>query len=128
MLDFWEGRSAEERKDDAYGCADMRPLSTRISGTVRKIEVDDFEAVKAGVLAVQSDVDRTESERKCQQALLAAKATTHQQLEQAVTDANRFSGILASRQADLARAQTALARSRTMLEAANTPQREASQS
>jgi membrane fusion protein, multidrug efflux system len=177
----WEGAKAEQRTNDAYVRADMTPLSTRISGTVRKIDVDDFEAVKpgqllvqlddedyraiveqakaalaaakaqfddnqaskriqdaqilsaeagiaqaaaavdaakAGVVAVQSDVERTESERKRQQALLAAKATTHQQLEQAVADADRFSGMLASRQADLARAQAALTSSRTMLEAA----------
>ena len=177
----WEGGKAEQRTDDAYVRADMTPLSTRISGTVRKIDVDDFEAVKpgqllvqlndedyraileqakaalaaakaqfddnqaskriqdaqilnaeagiaqaaaavdaakAGVVAVQSDVERTESERKRQEALLAAKATTHQQLEQAVADADRFSGMLASRQADLARAQATLTSSRTMLEAA----------
>src|SRR5258708_29828678 len=143
----WEGGKAKQRTDDAYVRADMTPLSTRISGTVRKVDVDDFEAVKpgqllvqlddedyraileqakaalaaakaqfddnqaskriqdaqilsaeagiaqaaaavdaakAGVVAVQSDVERTESERKRQEALLAAKATTHQQLEQAV--------------------------------------------
>ena len=177
----WEGGKAEQRTDDAYVRADMTPLSTRISGTVRKLDVDDFEAVKpgqllvqlddedyraileqakaalaaakaqfddnqaskriqdaqilnaeagiaqaaaavdaakAGVVAVQSDVERTGSERKRQEALLAAKATTHQQLEQAVADADRFSGMLASRQADLARAQAALTSSRTMLEAA----------
>ncbi len=177
----WEGGKAKQRTDDAYVRADMTPLSTRISGTVRKLDVDDFEAVKpgqllvqlddedyraileqakaalaaakaqfddnqaskriqdaqilnaeagiaqaaaavdaakAGVVAVQSDVERTESERKRQEALLSAKATTHQQLEQAVADADRFSGMLASRQADLARAQAALTSSRTMLEAA----------
>ena len=177
----WEGGKAEQRTDDAYVRADMTPLSTRISGTVRKVDVGDFEAVKpgqllvqlddedyraileqakaalaaakaqfddnqaakriqdaqilnaeagiaqaaaavdaakAGVVAVQSDVERTETERKRQEALLAAKATTHQQLEQAVADADRFSGMLASRQADLARAQATLTSSRTMLEAA----------
>ena len=177
----WEGGSASQRTDDAYLRADMTPLSTRVSGTVRKIDVNDFQAVtsgqllvqlddedyratleqakaalagakaelednqaakriqdaqiesaeaaivqavaavnaaKAGVAAVQPDVDRTETERKRQEALLAAKATTHQQLEQAVADADRFAGMLASSQADLARAQGALTSSRTMLEAA----------
>jgi membrane fusion protein (multidrug efflux system) len=161
--------------------ADVTPLSTRISGTVRKVDVDDFEAVergqllvqlddddyrailgeaqaaltgaqaklednqaakriqdaqiqsaeagiaqaiaavnaaKAGVSAVQPDVDRTANERKRQEALLATKATTHQQLEQAVADADRFSGMLASSQADLERAQAALTSSRILLEAA----------
>jgi membrane fusion protein, multidrug efflux system len=177
----WEGGRAEQRTDDAYVRADMTPMSTRISGTVRKVEVNDFEAVKpgqllvqlddedyraileeakaalaaaqaqlednqaakriqdanidsaqagiaqaaaavnaakAGISAAQADVDRTESERKRQEALLASKAATHQQVEQAVADADRFSGMLASRQADLERAQASLTSSRTMLEAA----------
>ncbi|HEX3472103.1 MAG TPA: HlyD family secretion protein [Silvibacterium sp.] len=177
----WEGGSAEQRTDDAYVRADMTPLSTRVSGTVRKVNVNDFEAVKpgqllvqlddedyratleqakaglaaaqaelennqaakriqdasidnaeagvvqataavnaakAGVASAQADVDRTASERKRQEALLAAKAATHQQEEQAVGDADRFSGLLTSRQADVERAQAALTSSRTLLEAA----------
>jgi membrane fusion protein (multidrug efflux system) len=176
----WEGGGAEQRTDDAYVRADMTPLSTRISGTVRKLEVGDYEAVtpgqllvqlddedyaailaeakaglagaqaelddnqaakriqdakiqnaetgvtqaaaavnaaKAGVAAVQPDVERTETERKREQALLASKATTHQELEGAVADADRFAGMLASHQADLDRAQAQLASSRAVLEA-----------
>ncbi len=176
----WEGGHAEQRTDDAYVRADLTPLSTRISGTVRKIDVNDFESVtpgqllvqlddddyraeleearaalaaaeselennqvakriqeaqienaaagvaqaaaavdaaKAGVSAVQPDVERTQLERKRQEALLASKATTHQQLEQAVADADRYAGMLSSRQADLDRAQAALASSRSLLEA-----------
>ena len=176
----WEGGGAEQRTDDAYVRADMTPLSTRVSGTVRKVDVNDFEAVvpgqllvqlddddyraaleeakaglagaeaelednqsakriqdariqnaesgivqataavnaaKAGVSAVQPEVDRAEIERKRQEALLASKAATHQQLEQAVADADRYSGTLASKQADLERAQAALVSSRTVLEA-----------
>jgi membrane fusion protein (multidrug efflux system) len=176
----WEGGRVDQRTDDAYVRADMTPMSTRISGTVRKINVNDFEAVKpgqllvelddddyravlqeaqaalasakaelednqaakriqdakiqsaeasviqavtavnaakAGVDAVNADAERTQLELKRQQALLAAKAATHQQLEQAVADADRFSGMLASRQADLARAQAALTSSQSLLEA-----------
>jgi len=177
----WEGGKAEQRTDDAYVRADMTPLSTRISGTVRKMDVNDFEevkpgqvlvqlddedyraaveqakaalaaseaqlednqsskrvqdaniesaeagiaqaaaavnAAKAGIAATQADVDRAESERKRQQALLAAKASTLQTVETAVADADRSSGVLASRQADLARAEAALTSSRTLLESA----------
>ncbi len=177
----WQGGSATQRTDDAYVRADMTPLSTRVSGTVRKVNVNDFEAVKpgqllvqlndedyratleqakaglaaaraelennqaakriqdanidnaeagvlqataavnaakAGVAAAQADVDRTASERRRQEALLAAKAATHQQVEQAVGDADRFSGLMASRQADVERAQAALTSSHTLLEAA----------
>jgi membrane fusion protein (multidrug efflux system) len=176
----WEGGSAVQRTDDAYVRADMTPLSTRISGTVRKLQVGDYEAVKpgqllvqlddddyaavlaearaglaaaqaqladnqalkriqdvkienaetgvnqaaaavnaakAGVSAVQPDVEHTETERKRQEALLASKATTHQELETAVANADRYVGLLASRQADLDRAQAALASSRAVLEA-----------
>lgn len=133
----------DQRTDDAYVRADMTPMSTRVSGTVRKINVNDFEAVKpgqllveledddyravlqeaqaalasakaelednqaakriqeakiqsaeasviqavtavnaakAGVDAVNADAERTQLELKRQQALLAAKAATHQQL------------------------------------------------
>jgi membrane fusion protein, multidrug efflux system len=177
----WEGGRAEERTDDAYVQADLTPLSTRISATVRKLEVGDYEpvkpgqlliqlddddyaatvaeakaglaaaeaqladnqsdkriqdvkvqnaeteitqataavnAAKAGIAAVQPDVDRNETERKRQLALLASKATTHQELEGAVANADRYEGLLASRQADLARAEGQLASSQAGLEAA----------
>jgi membrane fusion protein (multidrug efflux system) len=176
----WEGGKAEQRTDDAYVRADVTPMSTRISGTVRKIEVNDFETVKpgqllvelddddyraireeakaalagakaelytnqaakriqdakiqsaeasivqanaavsaakAGIAAVQSDVERTRTERRRQEALSASKAATHQQLEQATADEDRFAGMLASRQADLERAQSAVTGSRSALEA-----------
>jgi len=176
----WEGGGAQQHTDDAYVRADMTPLSTRISGTVHKLAVGDYEAVtagqllvqlddddyaamlaeakaglaaaqaqladnqaakqiqdaqiqnaetgiaqataalnaaKAGVAAVQPDVDQTETQRKREQALLAAKATTHQELEGAVANADRNAGLLASRQADLARAQGAVDSSRAVLQA-----------
>jgi membrane fusion protein (multidrug efflux system) len=67
---------------------------------------------------VQPDVEKTETERKREEALLASKATTHEELEGAVADADRYTGMLASRQADLARAQGALDSSRSIVEAA----------
>ena len=141
----WEGRAGEQKTDDAYVRADMTPLRTRISGTVRSMDVDDYQPVKLGQLlvqlddqdyrakleeakaalagakaeladnqaakfiqdakiqnaetgiaqataavsaakaaitAVQPEVERAELERKRQQALIAAQATTHQTLEQ----------------------------------------------
>ena len=176
----WTGGGGEQQTDDAYVRADMTPLSTRISGTVRRMEVEDFatvkpgqilvqlndedyqatlaqaraalagsqaslednqaakriqdvgiqnaetlvaqataavDAAKAGIAAVQPDVERTALERKRQEALYAAKAATHQQVEQAVADADRLSGTLATHQADLEHAQAALATSRSALEA-----------
>jgi len=176
----WGGDSAEQRTDDAYVRADMTPMSTRISGTVKKVDVEDYQAVvpgqplveledadfqailaqseaalagaeaalannqatkriqdakvqnaetmvqqalsavvaaRAAVASVQPDVTRTELERKRQQALLDVKAATRQQNESAEADATRFSGMLASREADLQRAEAAVSSSRSFLEA-----------
>ena len=66
---------------------------------------------------MQPDVERTATERKRQEALLASKATTHQELETAVADADRYVGMLASNQAALARAEAQLASSRAVLAA-----------
>jgi membrane fusion protein (multidrug efflux system) len=177
----WSGSRAEQKTDDAYVRSDMTPLSTRISGTVRKMKVDDFDTVKAGQVLVEIDdddyrsalqqaqaalaasqatlndnqaakhiqeakiqnaeamvdeakaavttaragvastepeVEKTALERKRQEALLASKATTQQELESAVANAAHSSGMLASRQGDLERAQAALASSQAQLEAA----------
>jgi len=176
----WLGGRADQETDDAYVQADMTPLSTRISGTVRKMKVNDFEGVKArqvlveidddeyraiveeakaalaasqaalgdnqaakriqeakiqraeamvaeakaavstaraGIASTQPEVERTAIERKRQEALLASKATTKQQLESAVANAGQYSGMLASREGDLERAQAALANSQAQLEA-----------
>ena len=53
----WQGGHAEQRTDDAYLRADLTPLSTRVSGTVRKLEVGDYEPVQPGQLLVQLDDD-----------------------------------------------------------------------
>src|SRR5271170_638760 len=176
----WEGGRGEQKTDDAYVRADLVPLSTRISGTVRKMDVQDFQPVKAGqplvelydedfraqveqakaalagaqaeladnqaakriqeakiqnaetgvaqaeasvsaaqagIASVQPEVERAALERKRQEALIASKATTHQTLESAVADADQFSGMLVSREADLKRAQASLNSSRALLEA-----------
>jgi membrane fusion protein (multidrug efflux system) len=180
----WTGGGGEQQTDDAYVRADMTPLSTRVSGTVRKVEVEDFATVKpgqllvqlndedyqaglaearaalaaaeaalednesakrvqdariqnaetvvaqakaavdvakAGIAAVQSDVERTRLERKREEALLVSQAATHQQVESAVADADRFAGMLAGHQAELERAQAALASSRSLLESEKRP-------
>src|SRR6202789_1919899 len=53
----WVGGGAEQETDDAYVRADLTPLSTRISGTVRKMEVSDYQPVTAGQLLVQLEDD-----------------------------------------------------------------------
>ena len=45
--------SEAERTDDAYVRADQTPLSTRISGTVREVNVGDYQPVNAEQLLVE---------------------------------------------------------------------------
>src|SRR5262245_58949243 len=67
-----------------------------------------IDAAQAGKTAVQADVARTHAERRRQEALLEAGASTHQRVEAAVADDERFAAHLASRDADLAQARTLL--------------------
>jgi len=149
----WASERAEQETDDAYVRADLTPLSTKVSGVVAKVLVDDYQTVKAGDLLVQlrdddfraqvaqaeaaveaakaalednrrqkdlqdakidrartgielaeaqisaaqaaieatkADLDRALAERNRQEALIATESATHQRLEQAVADEQRF--------------------------------------
>ena len=71
----WEGGRTEQRTDDAYLRADLTPLSTRISGTVRKMEVGDYQAVQPGQLLVQlEDDDYAAALAEAKAALAGAQA------------------------------------------------------
>jgi membrane fusion protein (multidrug efflux system) len=53
----WESDRADQSTDDAYLRADVTPLSTRISGTVRKVNVGDYQKVAAGQALMELDDD-----------------------------------------------------------------------
>jgi membrane fusion protein (multidrug efflux system) len=57
----------------------------------------------------KADVDRTQLERRRQEALIATESATHQKLEQAVADQQRYQATMTSREADLATAQAQFA-------------------
>ncbi len=168
---LWQGDRADQKTNDAYVRADQTPLSTRISSTVRAVNVSDFQAVQAGQVLVElndedyravlaqaeaalaaseaqyatsqsakkvsdakvvaaqttvsqaqaalaaaqggvdtskADVVRTGLELDRQSALLAEKATTRQRYEAAQADSRRFSGMLASQQATLDKANAGI--------------------
>jgi membrane fusion protein (multidrug efflux system) len=63
----------------------------------------------AGIDATKADAQRTDLERRRQEALFAADAATRQKLEQAVADEERYRAQLASRQDDLNAATAQLA-------------------
>jgi len=172
------GRSGVQKTDDAYVKADQTALSTRISGTVRRVTVDDYQPVKAGQLlvelddadyqavvseakaglsaanaeysgnqdakraadasiaaaqagisqaqaaiaaaqaiiaATQANANQALSEFNRQKALLASKATTHQQYEQAEAANLNDVASVQGHQADLSRAEAAAASARAAL-------------
>lgn len=68
----WEGNRASQITDDAYLRADMTPLSTRISGTVRKVSVGDYQTVAAGQVLMELDDDDYRANLDQAKAALAA--------------------------------------------------------
>lgn len=63
---------------------------------------------RSGIVAVRADVERTQQERKRQEALFATASTTRQRQEQAVADAERFVAQMASRESDVHAAEAQL--------------------
>jgi membrane fusion protein, multidrug efflux system len=53
----WEGARAEQVTNDAYVRGDLTPLSTKISGIVREVKVNDYQIVHKGDILVQLDDD-----------------------------------------------------------------------
>ena len=74
-LPRWASSALTQQTDDAYVRADQTPLSTRVSGTVRRVTLGDYQAVHTGQLLVElddSDYQAVVAEAKA--ALEAAKA------------------------------------------------------
>lgn len=65
-------------------------------------------AAQDGEEAVRADVVRTQKERNRQEALVQTHSSTPQRVEQAVADEQRFTALLASREADLEQAKAML--------------------
>jgi membrane fusion protein (multidrug efflux system) len=68
----WQGSRPEQETDDAYLKADLTPLSTRISGTVRSVNVGDYQNVKAGQTLIELDDDDYRATLDQARAALAA--------------------------------------------------------
>jgi membrane fusion protein (multidrug efflux system) len=71
-LTGWQENRPDQVTDDAYLRADMTPLSTRISGTVHKVNVNDYQSVKAGQILIELDDDDYRAALDQAQAALAA--------------------------------------------------------
>jgi membrane fusion protein (multidrug efflux system) len=53
----WEGGHAKQVTDDAYVRGDLTPLSTKVAGIVRNVDVSDYQEVRKGDLLVQLEDD-----------------------------------------------------------------------
>lgn len=53
----WEGAKTDQVTNDAYVRGDLTPLSTKISGMVREVTVNDYQIVHKGDVLVQLDDD-----------------------------------------------------------------------
>ena len=53
----WEGGRVDQVTNDAYVRGDLTPLSTKVPGLVRSVNVNDYQQVRKGDLLVQLDDD-----------------------------------------------------------------------
>lgn len=80
---LWDGQRPLESTNDAYVRADVTPLSTKVSGTVAKVFINDFDTVKRGQLLVQLRDDdfiarADRAKYLCEQSLANETALQHQ--------------------------------------------------
>lgn len=70
----WSGSARRQVTDDAYLQADLTPLAARVSGYIRRIDVTDFQTVKAGDALFE--IDDTDYRAQVDQAAANVEAAT----------------------------------------------------
>ena len=79
----WEGGKAEQVTDDAYVRGDLTPLSTKVAGIVRSVNVADYQQVHQGDLLVElQDDDYQAQVDQAKAAVEAARASIQENLRQ----------------------------------------------
>ena len=104
----WEGGHIEQVTDDAYVRGDLTPLSTKVAGIVRNVDVSDYQEVHKGDLLVQlEDNDYQAEVAQASAAVEAAKAAIENNRRQRELQNARIQKALAG--IDEAKAQIAAA-------------------
>ncbi len=104
----WEGGHIEQVTDDAYVRGDLTPLSTKVAGIVRNVDVSDYQQVHKGDLLVQlEDNDYQAEVAQASAAVEAARAAIENNRRQRELQDARIQKALAG--IDEARAQIAAA-------------------
>src|SRR5437660_1163513 len=79
----WEGGKVEQVTDDAYVRGDLTPLSTKVAGIVRAVNVTDYQQVHKGDLLVElQDDDYQAQVDQANAAVAAARAGIEENLRQ----------------------------------------------
>jgi membrane fusion protein (multidrug efflux system) len=104
----WEGGKIEQVTDDAVVRGDLTPLSTKVAGIVRNVNVSDFQRVRRGDLLVElQDEDYQAQLAQASAAVEAAKAAIENNRRQRELQDSRIQRALAG--IDQAKAQIAAA-------------------
>jgi membrane fusion protein, multidrug efflux system len=102
-FDSWTGRQNSQRTDDAFMRADITPLSTRVSGIVTQVAVEDYQKVKAGDLLVRiKDDDYRAQVKQAEAAVEAARAALQNNLSQKAQQESRIAEAQAGVEAAVA--------------------------
>jgi len=108
----WEGGRVEQSTDDAYVRGDLTPLSTKVSGIVKAVPVNDYQRVHAGDLLVELREDDYQAQlSQAKAAVEAAKAAIENNRRQRGLQESRIQRALAG--VDQAKAQIAAAEAGT---------------
>lgn len=104
----WEGGKVEQVTDDAYVRGDLTPLSTKVTGIVRTVNVADYQQVRKGDLLVElQDDDYRAQVDQANAAVAAARAGIEENIRQRQLQDSRIAKAMAG--IDLAKAQIAAA-------------------
>ena len=104
----WEGGKVEQVTDDAYVRGDLTPLSTKVAGIVRNVQVSDYQQVHKGEFLVElQDDDYQAQVAQANAAVEAARAAIENNVRQRQLQDARIDKALAG--IDQARAQIAAA-------------------
>ena len=104
----WEGQRVEQDTNDAYVRRDLTPLSTKVAGLVRKVNVGDYQHVRKGdELVLLEDEDYRAQVAQAAAAVEAAKAALENNRRQRELQDSRIERALAG--VDQANAQIAAA-------------------
>ena len=104
----WEGGKAEQVTDDAYVRGDLTPLSTKVTGIVRSVNVADYQQVHKGDLLVElQDDDYRAQVDQANAGVASARAGIEENLRQRQLQDAHIAKALAG--IDQAKAQIAAA-------------------